>query len=163
MITPDDIRKADEALKKGYLEEAKQFFSRLLTESADPVQDRIAENRLETIQKKLSNALQCMCLDIESVIEEDDFILCLIKVLFKQAHIPGLLEDLYTNSHRKNYPSSSSIKFTRTGSQQFTIELSGYGADTRCEWCSLYRKNIVYYVGIDNMARTGHCPLGFDA
>lgn len=162
MISARDIRHADSLIKRGFLHEARAFFANLLFATNDPVQERIAENRLDELDKKIRAAQQYMSMEIESITEQDDFLICCVKIMFRQEHFEQLCIDLYRNSHKKDYPDTSNISFTRTASQQYQMELSGYGSDSRCNWCALFRKNIMYYVGTGNMIRSGHCPYGFE-
>jgi len=162
MFSHQQIKAAEIAIQNGYLDEAKDFFTKLLVESSDPVHERIAQNRLEEINKKLIMVKEFFQFDIEYIKEENNFILCIIKCIFKEPHLKKLIEDLFANSHKKNYPSSSNIEIKQSAAQQITVELSGIGFDSRCECCKLFRKNIIYYAGSKNIYRHGYCPLGFN-
>lgn len=162
MVSPNEIKQAEDLITRGFFEEGRQFFSRMLSEVTDPVMERIAENRLHLIDERMKTAAQCCQFDIESESGQDGFILCNLKFIYKQPHLGKLLEDLFSNSHKKNYNATSSITFVQAASRQIAVEVSGYGTDQRCDWCILFRKNFLHYIGKNNIIRHGHCPLGFD-
>ena len=163
MVSRSDIKRADKNIENGYLSEAKDFYLELLTDTDDPVFERIAENRLSEIEKKKLNAKNCCQLNLDSESEENGYVVCFMGVIYDQAHLKGLVADLFTKSHKKNYPFTSSISIEHSAAQQFTIEMSGYGIDQRCDWCKLFRENLVYYIGKQNIMRCGHCPNGIEA
>ena len=160
MVSPNDIKNADKLLELGFLYEAKDFFADLLMDTSDQVIERICENRLDSIRKKMGPAKECCLFNIESVNEDDGFIICQLKINSKLHHVKSLISDIFTNSHKKNYPDTSKIGISQPATQTTCIELSGYGCDERCEWCLLFRKNLVYYLGKKKILRVGHCPQG---
>ena len=162
MVSPADIKNAKSLINRGFFAQAKSFFSDLLTNTTDPVMERIAENNLNDISKRMKIAMRCCQFDIESESEQNGFVLCLLRIVYKEVHVKKLLEDLFANSHKKIYKPTSSISFFHSASQQTTIELYGMGYDPRCEVCTLFRKSFIHYMGKGNIVRNGHCPLGHD-
>lgn len=162
MVSPDDIKKADQALENGFLEEAKSFFSHLLMDSNDPVLVRIAENRLEAISKRMKEAKDCCQLLIDWDEGDNSYLVCNLIVIYKLAHLQTVINDIFSASHKRNYPEDSSITIHKPASQKICVELTGYGKDSRCDWCHLFRKNLIYYIGKYNMLRLGHCPLSIE-
>ena len=160
MVSQNEIKQADRLLELGFLYEAKDFFSNLLMDTSDQVIERICENRLNSIRKKMASAKECCLLNIESIEENNDFIICCLKINSKLHHVTSLVSDIFTNSHKKNYPDTSKIFIFQPAAQTTCIELSGYGSDERCQWCLLFRKNLIYYLGKKKILRIGHCPLG---
>ena len=159
MATRDDIKNAERALAEGYLFDAREFFSHLLSTTTDPTLERIAENRILQIDKQIRMARKTASFDIETD-KEEEFLICNLRIRYRTEDIKGVIGDIYHNSHRENYPSTSSVEVYQRGAQQVEVELSGYGKDERCEWCKLFRKNVVYYIGKKNLVRHGYCPLG---
>ncbi len=162
MVSPADIQNAKSLIKRGFFDEAKHFFSDLLINTTDPVMERIAQNNLNDISKRMKTATRCCQFDIESESEQNGFVLCLLRIVYKEVHVKRLLEDLFANSHKKIYESTSSVSFFHSSAQQVTVELYGMGSDPRCEVCTLFRKSFIHYMGKGNIARKGHCPLGHD-
>jgi len=162
MTFSERIKEADLAIQKGYLDDAKVFFSKLLFESNDPVYERIAKNRLGEISKKLVKVKDFFQFDIEYIKEKDDFLFCSLRCIFKEPHLKNLIADIFANSRKKNYPRTSSIEIKYPAVQQIIIELSGFNCDSRCEWCKTFRTNILYYAGSKNIYRHGHCPIGIE-
>jgi len=160
MVSPNDIKKADKLLELGFLYEAKDFFSNLLMDTTDQVVERICENRLIFIRKKIGPAKECCMFNIESINEDNGFIICDLKISSKLHHVTPLINDIFKNSHKKNYPDTSKILISQPATQTTCIEISGYGADERCQWCLVFRKNLIYYLGKKRILRAGHCPLG---
>ncbi len=160
MVSPDDIKNADKDIEYGFIEDAKSFFSQLLMNTTDPVLERIAENRLELISKRLKEAKDCCQICIEHIKADDNFLVCTLLIVYKLQHLQAVINDIFSASHKRNYSSDSSITIHKPASQKIIVELSGYGPDERCDWCRLFRKNLIYYVGKYNMLRSGHCPLG---
>ncbi len=163
MVSRSDIKRADKKIEDGYLSEARDFYLDLLSQTDDIVFERIAENRLSQIDKKKRNAKDCCRLNIDSESEDNGYMICFLNIIYDQAHLKGLISDLFTKSHKKNYPFTSSVSIDHCGAQQFTIELSGYGTDQRCDWCKVFRESIVHQIGKDNIMRQGHCPHGIEA
>ncbi|MDX9703039.1 MAG: hypothetical protein RBU23_08360 [Candidatus Auribacterota bacterium] len=159
MVSPNDIKNADKALENGFLEEAKSFFSHLLMDTDDPVLERIAQNRLDTIAKRMKEANDCCQLHIDHTGETDDFFICTLTVIYKLHHLQAVISDIFSASHKRDYPEGSSITIYKPAAQKICVELSGYKEDERCDWCRLFRKNLVYYIGKYNMLRVGHCPF----
>lgn len=159
MAIPDDIKRAEQAAASGYLYDAREFFSGLLSATDDPVYERIAENRLAAIDRRIRDARQTAYFEM-SAEEDKDVFLCCLRIVYQSSDIAGVVNDIFYNSHKKNYSSSSSIQVYQKGAQHIEVELTGCGKDERCEWCRLFRKNVIYYMGKNNVLRKGRCPLG---
>ncbi|MCD6459317.1 hypothetical protein J7L67_01455 [bacterium] len=160
MVFQNDIKKFDRLIELGFLYEAKKFFSNLLMDTTDPIIERICENRLNSIRKKMNSVKNCCLLNIDSINEDSGFIVCSMKISYNLPYIKDIIHDIFSNSHKKNYPDTSKISIFQPATQTTYIELSGCAVDNRCDWCFLFRKNLLYYIGKKKILRIGHCPIG---
>lgn len=148
------LKEGQQLVENGDFLEAKAIFTKILNSAEDETSIRIVQNRLDELNKTITNCTHKIYIDSEL---QSDFLECCVKIVFRHDYIQTMIARLFKLLHKKNYDKDSKIELN-FGGNGANLLISGKEIDsTCCIFCRKFRQKVIDNIDKNDIIIHNNC------